>query len=554
MSTMTHPIKFLKIGFLVSAIAVLTACGGGGSGLDSASGASVSGVAATGMAIAGGQVSLKCAVGSTSPTTTQADGSFSIDVSKVKLPCVARVDFVDSTGATKKLHSVVRTAGTANITPLTDMVVANLSANGIAADAYDKFKAGDVQDYTSERIKTATQTVKAKLVSKGVDVSQLPDDVIRAKLDAATPGRKGDSHDHILDDLKARLHEQGKTLEDVETEMSAGHEARGLSTSTGSPGNAVAGQAAYETNCQGCHGARMPDAVNAAKILQAIHENEGGMGSLAGVITVTVADDIATYMANGSTGGTVPALKTQTITFASPTNQTMGSATPALVATASSGLAVTITTDTPAVCSVSGSTLSLLAPGTCSLSAKQSGNATFNAAVTVTHTFTVAPSSGVMPAGQTITFDLPGPLTVGATASLTASASSGLSVVFASTTQSVCTVAGNVLTTVTAGNCAVTANQSGNANFAAAPMVTRTVIVASPAGVTSAITGKALYASNSCGGCHGTPPSSLNVLNGANNPTVIQNAITSFSGMNGYANLTAQNLADIAAYLATPNL
>jgi mono/diheme cytochrome c family protein len=107
---------------------------------------------------------------------------------------------------------------------------------------------------------------------------------------------------------------------------------------------------------------------------------------------------------------------------------------------------------------------------------------------------------------------------------------------------------------VTAGNCAVTANQSGNANFAAAPMVTRTVIVASPAGVTSAITGKALYASNSCGGCHGTPPSSLNVLNGANNLTVIQNAITSIGAMNRYANLTAQNLADIAAYLATPNL
>jgi mono/diheme cytochrome c family protein len=72
--------------------------------------------------------------------------------------------------------------------------------------------------------------------------------------------------------------------------------------------------------------------------------------------------------------------------------------------------------------------------------------------------------------------------------------------------------------------------------------------------VNSAVNGKALYASNSCGGCHGTPPSRLNVLNGANNPTVIQNAITSFSGMNSYANLTAQNLADIAAYLATPNL
>ncbi len=537
---------------ILTALVTLNACGGGGSGLGSAS--SVSGVAATGMAIAGGQVTLKCVVGSTSSTTTQTDGSFSIDVSKVTLPCVARVDFVDSTGAAKKLHSVVRAAGTANITPLTDMVVANLSASGIAADAYDKFNAGEVQGYTSDRIKTATQAVKAELKSKGVDVSHLPDDVIRAKLDAATAGRTGDSHDHILDDLKARLHEQGKTLQDIETEMSSGHETRGLSTSTGSPGNAVAGQAAYAANCQGCHGARMPDAVNSAKILEAIRENEGGMGSLKGVITVTTADDIATYMANGSTGGTGPVLTTQTITFASPGNQIIGSATPALVATASSGLAVTITTDTPAVCSVSGSTLVLLAPGTCSLSANRIGDATYNAAVTVTNTFTVVPSSGVMPAGQTITFDLPGPLTVGDTPTLTASASSGLPVVFASTTQTVCTVAGNVLTTVTAGNCTVTANQSGDASFAAAPMVTRTVNVASPAGVTSALSGKALYASNTCGSCHGTPPAFSKVLNGANNPTSIQNAITNIGGMNRYTNLTTQNLADIAAYLATPNL
>jgi mono/diheme cytochrome c family protein len=544
--------NFLKIGLLASTVAVLTACGGGGTG--NGTGSTVSGVAATGMAIADGQVSLKCAVGSAGPTTTQADGSFSIDVSKVTLPCLARVDYVDSAGAKKKLHSVVPSAGNVNITPLTDMVVANLSANGIAASAYDTLDASQAQGFTSERIKTATQVVKTKLSSIVVDVTHLPDDVIGTKLIAATASRKGDSHDHVLDDLQSKLHEHGKTLEDIETEMSAGHETRGFSTSTGSPGNAQAGKAMYEANCLSCHGPRMPDAVNSSKIIKAIRQNEGGMGSLAGVINVVAADDIATFMAYGFTGGTVPPLKTQTIDFASPGNQTIGSATPVLLATSNSGLAVSITSDTPAVCTVSGSTLVLLASGTCSLSANQSGDTTYNAAVTVTNAFTVAPSSGVIPTAQTITFVSPGPQTVGTTVSLNASASSGLPVALDSTTPSVCTVTGNVLTPLTVGDCIVTANQSGNTNFAAAPMVSLTLSVTSPTPVTSAINGKALYASNSCGNCHGTPPAFSKVLNGANNPTVIQNAITNIGGMNKYANLTTQNLADIAAYLATPNI
>jgi mono/diheme cytochrome c family protein len=546
---------------------------------------------------------------------------------------------------------VVQAAGNVNITPVTDMVVANLSANGIAASAYDTLDASQAQEFTSDRIKTVTLAVKTKLSSKGVDVTHLPDDVIGTKLIAATASRKGDSHDQVLDDLQSNLHERRKHLEEFEHEMSDDHEhemsddheyeTHGFSTSTGKPGNAQAGKVLYEANCKSCHGPRMPDAKNSSKTIEAIRENEGGMKKLASVINVTAADDIATYLAFGVTGGPVPPLTTQIITFASPGNQTIGTVTPALVATSSSGLPVSITSTTPVVCTVSGSTLVLLASGTCSLSANQSGNATYSAAVIVTRSFTVAPSSGPvltaqtisfaspgpqivgvtkplsasassglpvafasttptvctvagnvltpLAAGncivtanqsgnttfaaapmvsrtlsvtgsvpvitaQTITFASPGPQTVGATISLTASASSGLPVALASTTPSVCTVTGNVLTSLAVGNCTVTANQSGNASFSAAPMVSRTLSVTSAAPVTSAINGKALYASNSCGGCHGTPPATLNVLAGANNPTAIRNGINNVGSMNQYSNLTDQNLADIAAYLATPNI
>ena len=96
--------------------------------------------------------------------------------------------------------------------------------------------------------------------------------------------------------------------------------------------------------------------------------------------------------------------------------------------------------------------------------------------------------------------------------------------------------------------------QAGNSTYAAAATVTRSVVVTNPTAVVSATNGKALYASNGCRGCHGTPPSSMNVLNGANNPTLLRSAINSIGAMGSYASLTDAQLADIAAYLATPNI
>jgi mono/diheme cytochrome c family protein len=72
--------------------------------------------------------------------------------------------------------------------------------------------------------------------------------------------------------------------------------------------------------------------------------------------------------------------------------------------------------------------------------------------------------------------------------------------------------------------------------------------------VVSAVNGKTLYAS--CSGCHGAAASgNMNVLAGANSPSTIQSAISSnMGGMGSLLSLTSQNLADIAAYLATPTI
>jgi hypothetical protein len=83
-------------------------------------------------------------------------------------------------------------------------------------------------------------------------------------------------------------------------------------------------------------------------------------------------------------------LKPQTISFTAPANWSMSKHTVPLVATAESGLAVAFTSSTPAVCTVSGSTVTLVSPGACTVMADQAGNTTWDAATQVSHTFTVS--------------------------------------------------------------------------------------------------------------------------------------------------------------------
>ena len=163
-------------------------------------------------------------------------------------------------------------------------------------------------------------------------------------------------------------------------------------------------------------------------------------------------------------------LTPQTITFSQPSAQTVGS-TISLSATASSGLAVSYSTSTPSVCTLSGNTLSLVAAGTCSVKASQSGNSTYAAATNVTRTIAVS-----LPT-QTITFNSIDAQTVGSSVNLSATASSGLPVSYSISTASVCYLSGTTLNFVQAGTCTVKASQSGDGAYAAAANVTQSITV-----------------------------------------------------------------------------
>ncbi len=194
-----------------------------------------------------------------------------------------------------------------------------------------------------------------------------------------------------------------------------------------------------------------------------------GVGTCA--ITINQPGD-ANYSAAAASDSFTVTQATQTITFTQP-GATFYTGSVTLVGSANSGLGVTFTSATTAVCTVSGTTVTAIAVGTCTIHADQAGNSSYAAAPTVTHSFNVAQAT------QAITFTQPSntALTAGSV-TVSATADSGLTVTFSSATTPVCTVSGTTVTLVAVGTCTINADQAGTSNYAAATRVVRSFSVA----------------------------------------------------------------------------
>ncbi len=162
----------------------------------------------------------------------------------------------------------------------------------------------------------------------------------------------------------------------------------------------------------------------------------------------------------------------QTITFPQPADIGLSSGTATLTATSDSSLTVTYTSTTTSVCTVSGSTVTLLTAGTCTIDGDQAGDSTYAPATRVARSFAV---TGIP---QTVTFGQPSDVNLAAgTATLSATSDSGLTVTYTSTTTSVCTVSSSTVTLLTPGTCTIEADQAGNGTYAAASTLTHSFAV-----------------------------------------------------------------------------
>ncbi|WP_406830172.1 Ig-like domain repeat protein [Pedococcus sp. KACC 23699] len=174
---------------------------------------------------------------------------------------------------------------------------------------------------------------------------------------------------------------------------------------------------------------------------------------------------------------TVRSPQSVTFTTTSPTTPLTGGRYDVAAAGGASGNPVTITVDpsTAGNCTLDGGTVTFTHASDCVLVASQAGTEQYLPG-TAEQRITVGPDA------QAITFDpLTTPAVVGAVQRLAATGGgSGNPVTFAidpTTTGDACTLADGVLSFTHAGDCVVTADQAGNADWTAAPPVLQTVAV-----------------------------------------------------------------------------
>ena len=149
-----------------------------------------------------------------------------------------------------------------------------------------------------------------------------------------------------------------------------------------------------------------------------------------------------------------PSRESQTITLSLPKTLAVFDTVP-IEATASSGLKVSLTTSTPALCRLKESLLEGLSPGLCRILGTQMGDARYRAA-------SAEAVVTVIKANQTITLSLPEALIWGREAPFSARASSGLSVTTLVKTPETCRLEGERILGLAPGLCRLQSDQPGN--------------------------------------------------------------------------------------------
>ena len=137
------------------------------------------------------------------------------------------------------------------------------------------------------------------------------------------------------------------------------------------------------------------------------------------------------------------------------------------------------------VISISGSTFTVAGVGSATITANFTPTDSANySTATTTQVVTVSKAS------QTITFDPLPPRTLGmGPFALSASASSGLSVSFASSNGSICSISDTSLALVSAGTCTITASQAGNTNYDSATSISHSFLISSSLLITTPSSG-----------------------------------------------------------------
>lgn len=189
---------FSKLALAVASATAITlsGCGGGGSsgnpdgGAPPPAAATFTGTAAAGLPLIG-TVTVKDAAGTTRTVNIGDNGAYTINVAGMTAPFVFRAEGTAG-GSTYVLHSGATTAdvnGTINVTPLTDLVIANVA--GQLAASY--FESGNFATLTQDEINAEKNALRDKLlpvleamgVEDSIDLLRTPFTPLASALDKA---------------------------------------------------------------------------------------------------------------------------------------------------------------------------------------------------------------------------------------------------------------------------------------------------------------------------------------------------------------------------------
>lgn len=195
---------------------LLSGCGSSSSDSGSAApSVALGGVAAVGAPIAGGTITVKCAAGSALPTTTtSATGAWQVTITGQTLPCAVQVSggTINAVLNTVDYHSFATSAGTLNISPITDLVVANLGNAAVPSTWFSGLNGAALNALTVTKVNAALAQVRT-----GLALAPLND--INPLTVTFNPV-SGNGMDDILTALQAALANTNVTLATLRTAAS----------------------------------------------------------------------------------------------------------------------------------------------------------------------------------------------------------------------------------------------------------------------------------------------------------------------------------------------
>lgn len=175
-----HKQNLLRQVLFSSVLALVTACGGGGGGDSPAApppAPKLGGVAAVGYPMVGAVVKVACASGPVlTSQPTSSEGAWQVNLSGQSFPCAVQASggTINNQANATRYHAIALADGVINVTPLTDLILANIVRAAVLSSWFDGVTAAALKSITANSVNAAMALVKTQLNLVQLDTSINP--------------------------------------------------------------------------------------------------------------------------------------------------------------------------------------------------------------------------------------------------------------------------------------------------------------------------------------------------------------------------------------------